>query len=241
MPLRAGAAADAGASAAASTSSLLMTPSGPVPRMRVMSTPRSLARRRALGEILGPPSAAAAVSACAGVEVGAAARGCSVVFRAAGAVVGESAGGCSPGFTIHAIVMPTWTTSPSCDLTPARTPSAAASTSTTALSVSTSSSGSPLLIVSPSFFNQETIFPVSCAISRAGITTLFAIMSYFVLLIERGLKPSTTLETNVIPELGNKHPRIGEQRHPRIGNNVIPELGTTSSPNWGTNVIQSEE
>src|SRR5213592_2018432 len=91
------------------------------------------------------------------------------------AAVADSAGGCSQAATIHAIVTPTGTTSPSCDLTPASTPSADASTSTTALSVSTSSSGSPLLMTSPSFFNHETIFPVSCAISSAGITTLVAI------------------------------------------------------------------
>src|SRR5437763_13316305 len=30
-------------------------------------------------------------------------------------------------------------------------------------------------MVAPSFFNQEIILPVSCAISRAGITTLIAI------------------------------------------------------------------
>src|SRR5216117_1267444 len=58
---------------------------------------------------------------------------------------------------------------------PARMPSAVASISTTALSVSTSSSGSPFVIVSPSFLIQEMILPVSCVISSAGITTLVAI------------------------------------------------------------------
>src|SRR5438045_7353347 len=60
---------------------------------------------------------------------------------------------------------------------PARMPFAVASISTTALSVSTSSSGSPLVMASPSFFNQAMILPVSCAISSAGITTLVAISS----------------------------------------------------------------
>src|SRR5437016_12570899 len=73
------------------------------------------------------------------------------------------------------MVWPTGTTSPAWDLTPARTPSAVASTSTTALSVSTSRRMSPLLTESPSFFTHETIFPVSCAISSAGMTTLVAI------------------------------------------------------------------
>src|SRR5207247_3804652 len=101
---------------------------------------------------------------------------------AAGVAAGKSVGGCSPGETSQAMVWPTGTTSPSCDFTPARTPSALASTSTTALSVSTSRRTSPLLTVSPSFFSQETIFPVSCAISSAGITMLVAIIGRKVLL-----------------------------------------------------------
>src|ERR1035441_72592 len=65
---------------------------------------------------------------------------------------------------------------PSDALIPARMPSAGASTSTTALSVSISRSGSPLVTRSPSFFRQAMSLPVSCAISRAGITTLKAIV-----------------------------------------------------------------
>src|SRR5262245_17911884 len=141
-----------------------------------MSTPRSLASRRAFGEMRGPPSGGAAVGAELAVGFGAAVDGCSLTLRAAGAAVASSAGGFSPGATIHAMVAPTGTTSPSRDFTPARTPSAVASTSTTALSVSTSRRSSPFRIASPSFFNQETIFPVSCAISSAGITTLVAIL-----------------------------------------------------------------
>jgi hypothetical protein len=33
-----------------------------------------------------------------------------------------------------------------------------------------------LLTLSPSFFRQETSLPVSCAISRAGMTTLMGIV-----------------------------------------------------------------
>src|SRR5690242_20058303 len=65
---------------------------------------------------------------------------------------------------------------PSDALIPARTPSAGASTSTTALSVSISRRGSPLVTRSPSFFRQAISLPVSCAISRAGMTTLKAIV-----------------------------------------------------------------
>ena len=39
--------------------------------------------------------------------------------------------------------------------------------------------GSPLVMASPSFFSHEMIFPVSCAISSAGITTLVAIIVLF--------------------------------------------------------------
>ena len=60
-------------------------------------------------------------------------------------------------------------------LTPVRMPSPGDSISTTALSVSTSRSGSPLATRSPSRFRQASSLPVSCAISRAGMTTLMAI------------------------------------------------------------------
>src|SRR5580698_4159111 len=77
------------------------------------------------------------------------------------------------------MVFPTGMSAPAAAVIPARTPSAGASTSSTALSVSTSRSGSPLVTRSPSFFRQAMSLPVSCAISRAGITTLKAIMFYW--------------------------------------------------------------
>src|SRR5207302_982091 len=86
-----------------------------------------------------------------------------------------SVGRASPGRTIHAMVWPTGTSAPSRTLTPARMPSPGASISITALSVSTSSRVSPLATLSPSFFRQAISLPVSCAISRAGITTLIGI------------------------------------------------------------------
>ena len=96
--------------------------------------------------------------------------------RAEGAAVMTSAGGFSPASTIHAMVCPTGISAPSDALIPARNPSAGASTSTTALSVSISRRGSPFETRSPSFFRQARSLPVSCAISRAGITTLKAIV-----------------------------------------------------------------
>ena len=76
-------------------------------------------------------------------------------------------------------------------LIPARMPSAGASTSTTALSVSISRSGSPLVTRSPSFFRQAMSLPVSCAISRAGMTTLKAIVFYVGEGPHDGLQPET--------------------------------------------------
>src|ERR1700688_3795402 len=89
-----------------------------------------------------------------------------------------SAGGFSPGATIQAMVWPTGMSAPTVPVIPASTPSAGASTSITALSVSISRRGSPLVTRSPSFLRQAMSLPVSCAISRAGITTLKAIVFY---------------------------------------------------------------
>src|SRR5262249_1098268 len=151
-----------------------MVPSGPVPRMLLISTPFSLARRRALGEICTLDLAVASPGALSHCTTEGAVAAAAVVW-AVGAAAGDSTGGCSPGATSHAIVVPTGTTSPSRDLTPASRPFAVASISTTALSFSASSRIWAFATVSPSFFTQETIFPVSCAISSAGITTLIAI------------------------------------------------------------------
>ena len=107
---------------------------------------------------------------------------------AAGATDSASAGATSPGATIHAMVRPTGTSAPSVALIPARIPSAGASTSTTALSVSISTRGSPFETRSPSFFRQASSLPVSCAISRAGMTTLNAI----VIFLAKGLSSSMT-------------------------------------------------
>src|SRR5262245_3363479 len=99
-----------------------MVPSGPVPRILLMSTPFSLARRRALGEICTPDCEVSAGLLSRGMAGDG--EDVAVIVRAAGTDVGDSAGGCSPGATSHAIVVPTGTTSPSFDLMPARTPSA---------------------------------------------------------------------------------------------------------------------
>ncbi len=144
---------------AASTSSATISPAGPVPLIFAMSTPCSFARRRAFGEICMGPAFATGPEAAAGAA-DAVACGAAAPVRpvCVGAVL---AGGASPAFSSHAMVCPTGTTSPTFAVMPPRIPSPAASISTTALSVSTSSSSSPFLTVSPSFFFQETSFPVS--------------------------------------------------------------------------------
>ena len=138
-----------------------------------MSTPSSLASRRAFGDICGAASTRCSVARTAAAAL---ARSGLLDARAAGAAVTAIAGGFSPGATSHAMVCPTGITAPTSAVIPARIPSPGASTSTTALSVSISSSGSPLMTRSPSFFRQARSFPFSCAISSAGITTLIAIV-----------------------------------------------------------------
>src|SRR5579859_7862886 len=114
----------AGAVAEACTSEARISPPGPEPCTFTISTPSSLARRRALGEIF-------ALDVEVGDETGAAtvAAGVVSVFAckpalAAGALAALSTGTCSPGATIHAIVCPTGMSAPSCALIPARMPSA---------------------------------------------------------------------------------------------------------------------
>src|ERR1700722_7575648 len=185
--------------AAAWISEARISPPGPEPRTPPRSTPNSLARRRALGEIL----ALAATVVSGAFEATAAA--CDSVFpRAAGAAAPDSCsvGGFSPGATIQAMVWPTGMSAPTVPVIPARIPSAVASTSITALSVSISRSGSPLVTRSPSFFRQAMSLPVSCAISRAGLTTLKAIVF---ILGRAKLRPSVANSYTLISCAGVDH------------------------------------
>ena len=159
------------ASTNARTSAVRISPREPVPFNRLRSTLCSLANRRAFGEILSSAVRSPVVSVVTTVVV------CviSLVLRLPDTVWAVSVGGASPGLTSQAIVWPTGTTSPPCTFTPKRIPSPGDSISMTALSVSTSSRGSPLATVWPSCFSHDISFPVSCAISSAGITTLMGI------------------------------------------------------------------
>src|SRR3974377_930627 len=80
-----------GAAAEACTSEARTSPPGPVPRSAEMSTPSSLARRRALGEILAEATVDDATAPLR-VEDAGSALGCDVA-RAAGAGAPLSAGG----------------------------------------------------------------------------------------------------------------------------------------------------
>src|SRR6267378_2394207 len=142
------AAAAAGALAAA-TSPASTAPPGPEPRTTRRSTPRSPARRRALGD--------------------------AATRRAEDWAAGTTAAAPSPAAKISAIVLPTGTTSPTPAVTSRSTPDAGASTSTVTLSVSISTMGSPFCTVSPGDLIQRKILPVSCASSSAGMMTVVGI------------------------------------------------------------------
>src|SRR5437879_3535361 len=164
-------------------SSARISPPGPDPRSRVTSTPCSRASRRAFGEILSSDGETGVGLLTPALATAPPAATVSVRRPVcAGAV---AIGSASPGASSQAIVWPTGITAPSWAETAERMPSPGDSTSTTALSVSTSSIGSPLATCSPSRLRQETTLPVSCAISRAGITTLTA--------IEKNLRESAAL------------------------------------------------
>ena len=164
-------------------SSATISPPGPEPLIVVRSTLPSLASRRAFGETrismfgFGVAGSRFGVPWFGGSEVSGACDpgtmnpepGTPNPEPAA-----DASGAVSPGCSSHAMVCPTGMTAPSRAVTAERMPSPGASTSTTALSVSISASGSPFLTVSPSFFRHDRSFPVSCANSNAGITTLKA-------------------------------------------------------------------
>ena len=167
--------------AAVSMSEARISPPAPEPRTCPKSTFSSFASRRALGEIFaavaGRTTAVSEAGVCASVRI--------VCLPDCTAT--SSTGTASPGFSIQAIVFPTGISAPASALTPLSTPSPGDSISMTALSVSISSRGSPLRTGSPSFFSQLMSLPVSCAISRAGMTTLIGII------VGEGRKPVSLL------------------------------------------------
>src|SRR5438445_2405862 len=158
--------------AAASTSSLTMRPSGPLPWMLARLTPSSDASRLARGDALTSPAApslplvARAGSGAAGFGAGGGGGG---AFSAFGASfdAGFAAGALSP---MRAIGAPILAGTP-CSTRMFNTPSASDSRSKVALSDSTSAITSPFLTVSPLFFFHSTTVPSSIVSESLGMVT----------------------------------------------------------------------
>src|SRR5438445_984004 len=156
--------------AAASTSSLTMRPSGPLPWMLARLTPSSDASRLARGDALTSPAApslplvARAGSGAAGFGAGGGGGG---AFSAFGASfdAGFAAGEVSP---IRAIGAPILAGTP-CSTRMFNTPSASDSRSKVALSDSTSAITSPFLTGSPLFFFHSTTVPSSIVSESFGM------------------------------------------------------------------------
>src|SRR3989442_5906125 len=157
----------------ASMSSLVMRPSGPLPRTVARSMACSAASFRASGETFNR-SVASVGAAAAGAEVG----------RAGPAATGAGAGaGCAaradrgrgwtfcPGAPITAMLAPTGALFPSSTRISSRTPPSSASISTLTLSVSISAMASPLAMGSPGRFFQFRTFPSVIASPIFGMMT----------------------------------------------------------------------
>src|SRR5712692_9955455 len=157
--------------AAASTSSLTMRPSGPVPWMLARLTPSSDASRLASGDALTStvaapslPLVARAGSGAAGFGAGGGGGG---AFSAFGASFGAgfAGGAVSP---MRAIGAPILAATP-CSTRMFNTPSASDSRSNVALSDSTSAITSPFLTGSPVFFFHSTTVPSSIVSESLGM------------------------------------------------------------------------
>ena len=154
----AGAGLGAGAGAlvplAASTSSLVILPFGPVPVIVLRSIPLASASLRAVGVAAGPSFDGGAAGAGAGV----------------GAAAAASASASSPSSASTAITVPTETFSvPSSTAIETSVPSSTASNSIVALSVSISAMISPDRISSPGFTSHLASVPSSIVGDSAGI------------------------------------------------------------------------
>ena len=171
------------AAMAASTSSLVMRPPGPVPVTVCRSTPCWLASRRSAGaartlppetppetppEAPPPPEAGAAGAVVAGGGV-ALAPGVACAADSAAADDASARSGVSPGAPIQPRTVPTGTSSSSATINCRTTPPAAASISTTDFSVSTSRMASPCATASPACFSQVTTRPTSMPLLKRNI------------------------------------------------------------------------
>src|SRR6267378_451269 len=150
--------------AARSTSSTVMRPAGPVPRIADGSTPRSLSRRRTAG--LNPPAAAGArVPLCTATGLALAAAG--AVAAAAGLGAWASAAAAVP-VSMRPSSSPGAISSCSCLMISRSTPVPGEATSTVTLSVSISMSGSFSATLSPTCLSQRRICERVPSVCSAG-------------------------------------------------------------------------
>ena len=171
--------------AAASTSSLTIRPSGPLPLSWARLTPISAASRAAIGDaLMRAPSLG--VSTCAAgscgsssgsstADSGSAGSGLAVSGSGLASAFGAAFGaafwaGASPSLPMFAIRSPTGTGVPA-STTMLSTPSASASSSKLALSDSTSASTSPFLTASPVCFFHSMTVPSSIVSESFGMLT----------------------------------------------------------------------
>src|SRR5882762_3871894 len=149
---------------ARSTSSTVMRPAGPVPRIADGSTPRSLSRRRTAG--LNPPAAAGArVPLCTATGLALAAAG--AVAAAAGLGAWASAAAPVP-VSMRPSSSPGAISSCSCLMISRSTPVPGEATSTVTLSVSISMSGSFSATRSPTCLSQRRICERVPSVCSAG-------------------------------------------------------------------------
>ena len=147
---------------AASTSSRVIMPFGPLPWMLARSTPSSRAIRRAIGEALPRTSRAGGGAAAGG-------SGVALSVGADGAVTA------SPGAPICAMGAPIGAASPSETRIASSVPGSSASYSIVALSVSISTSGWPCSTESPTATSHFATVPSSIESESRGMTISTAI------------------------------------------------------------------
>src|SRR5882672_2866055 len=150
--------------AARSTSSTVMRPAGPVPRIADGSTPRSLSRRRTAG--LNPPAAAGArVPLCTATGLALAAAGAVAAAAAPGAWASAAA---AVPVSMRPSSSPGAFSSCSCLMISRSTPVPGEATSTVTLSVSISMSGSFSATLSPTCFSHRRICERVPSVCSAG-------------------------------------------------------------------------
>src|SRR5438093_1939506 len=159
------------AATSASMSSLVMRPSGPLPRTAVRSMACSAASFRASGETF--KRSAASPGAGAFTTAGRNGLGGAAAGAGLGGAVGAAGRGWTfcPGAPISAMLAPTAALFPSSTRIWSKTPASSASMSTLTLSVSISAMGSPLATGSPGRFFHFSTFPSVIASPIFGMMT----------------------------------------------------------------------